>query len=50
MKCANDKCKWHGAGGECRLFAGVAAAECKYRQAAGKAAGTRTATRKGQPK
>jgi hypothetical protein len=48
MKCANNKCKWHGAGGECRLFVGAAAAECKYRKAAGKAAGTATATRKGK--
>lgn len=51
MKCANDKCKWHGAGGECRLFAGAAARECKYREGAPKPpAKTTTETRKGKAK
>ena len=50
MKCGNDKCKWRGEDGGCRLFAGAAVGECKYRQASGKAAEpkTRTTNRKGK--
>ena len=44
MKCANDKCKWRGADGACRLFAGAAADDCKYRVAAAKAPAKTTRT------
>ena len=48
MKCGNEKCKWHGGDGGCRLFAGAAIPECKYRVAAAKAAPAKTtAARKG---
>ncbi len=49
MKCGNEKCKWHGGDGECRLFAGAAIQECRYRVEAAKApAKTAKAEKKGK--
>lgn len=50
MKCGNDKCKWRGKDGGCRLFAGDAARECKYREAAAKAPAKTRTTMKGTQK
>ena len=48
MKCGNDKCRWRGADGGCRLFAGDAARECKYLVAAAKAPAKTMTTAKGK--